>query len=269
MGTLSAAAARGVIMIAGALTFVGCASGPTPRETLSGGFKELDAAAPNYATMSAAADTYIEKEPKGTALADAFYLRGRALEEKAGHDPSAPQKDAVDAYNAYAEALNHKPGPGLEGLIHTGMGNVLYFQERYSAAANELTAGYDKLERDTDKAWALYRIGLCNQRMAKWDDADKFFAAVQQQYPGSAPAQRAREHQGYKAFWVQIATFASPATAAAAADDLKKQGLTAQLFVDTTRNAQVVRVGPLGTYDAATATKQRVSGKWRDSIIVP
>jgi tetratricopeptide (TPR) repeat protein len=253
----------------GALMFVGCASGPTPRETLAGGFKELDSTTPNYATMSAAADAYIQKEPTGTSLADAYYLRGRALEEKAGHDPSAPQKDAADAYSAYAEALNHKPAPALEGLIHTGMGNVLYFQERYSAAANELTAGYDKLERDTDKAWALYRIGLCNQRMSKWDDADKFFAAVQQQYPGSAPAQRAREHQGYKAFWVQVATFANPATASQHADELKKQGMTAQLFVDTTRNAQVVRVGPLSTYDAAVAMKQRVSKKYRDAIIVP
>jgi TolA-binding protein len=219
--------------------------------------------------MTAAADEYVAKQPAGSALADALYLRGRALEEKAQRDAASPQKDVADAYNAYTEALAANPRPELEGLIHIGMGNVLYFQDRYAAAINELTSGYEKATRESDKAWALYRVGLCNQRLAKWDEADKFFAAVQQQYPGTAQAQRARDHQGAKAFWVQVATFGSPAAASTAADELKKQGLAAQLFVDTTRNAQVVRVGPLPTYDAATAMRQRVLGKYRDSIIVP
>ena len=125
------------------------------------------------------------------------------------------------------------------------------------------------VERDTDKAWALYRMGLCEQRMAQWTDADQHFAQVQQQFPDTAPALRAREHQGATAFWVQVGTYASSAAADAVAADLKRQGQPSQRFVDTVRNAQVVRVGPFNTYDAAVATKQRIWSKYRDAIIVP
>ena len=50
--------------------------------------------------------------------------------------------------------------------------------------------------------------------------------------------------------------------------ELKKQGLNAQLFVDTTRNAQVVRVGPL-TYEGAVALQQRVLAKYPFATIKP
>lgn len=247
----------------------GCAAGPTPKERLATGYKELESPSPNYVEMAAAADAYLQKEPNGASAADALYLRGRALEEKAQRDPTAPQKDSADAYNCYGQALALNPRPGLEGSLHAQMGNVLYFQDRYAAAVNELSAGYEKLERDSDKAWALYRIGLCNQRLGKWDEADKFFAAVQQQYPGTVQAQRAQGHQGARAFWVQVGTFANAASATAAAEELKKQGLTAKLFVDTSRNAQVVRVGPLTSYEQAVGMKNRVWGRYRDAMIVP
>jgi tetratricopeptide (TPR) repeat protein len=219
--------------------------------------------------MIEAADAYLKEQPNGPAAADAYYLRGRALEERATRDVSGAQRDSAEAYNCYSQALTQKPRPALEGLIHIGMGNVLYFQDRYSAALTELAAGYEKAERDTDKAWALYRMGLCEQRMARWAEADKDFVAVQQQFPDTAPALRSREHQGATAFWVQVGTYANPAAADAVMTDLKKQGQPAQRFVDTSRNAQVVRVGPFNTYDAAMVTKQRVWGKYRDTIIVP
>jgi tetratricopeptide (TPR) repeat protein len=257
-----------VFSMVGAAALAGCASGPSPKETLGAAYKELESANPNYAQMSAAADEYIKAQPTGAAVADAYYLKGRALEERAQRDPASPQQDWVEAYNFYQQALAANPRPGLDGLIHSGMGNVLYFQDRYAAAINELSSAHEKLERDGDKAWALYRIGLCHQRQGQWDEADKFFAAVRRDYPNTIQAQRARDHQGARAFWVQV----TPQTSRGAgpvADELKRQGLNAQLFVDTTRNAQVVRVGPLTSYDSAVAMKKRVVTKYPDAIIVP
>ena len=255
-------------LLAAVVLLTGCASGTGAKEKLATAYQQLDGPNPNYIAIMGAADAYLQENPKGQAAADALYLRGRALEEKAQRDAASPQKDWAEAYNNYSQALDLKPRAGLEGSIHAQMGNILYFQDRYPAAVTELSAGYEKLERDSDKAWALYRMGLCHQRMGSWTEADKNFAAVQQQYPNTEPAQRSRDHQGYKAFWVQVATFPNSNMAAAALAELKKQGLTAQLFVDTTRNAQVVRVGPL-SYEGAVATRQRVSGKYRDAILVP
>jgi tetratricopeptide (TPR) repeat protein len=245
----------------------GCAN-HGPKEKLAAAYQQLDGPNPDYIEISSAADDYLKADPSGPAAADALYLRGRALEAKSQRDPSSPQRDWVDAYNCYSQALGQKPRPALEGLIHVGMGNILYFQDRYGAAASELASGYDKLERDGDKAWALYRIALCQQRLGKWADADKNFATVVQQFPNTEPAARARDKQGYNAFWVQVATFRTPQQAAAAQGELKKEGFRAQLFVDTVRNAQVVRIGPL-SYEGATATKQRVLAKYHEAIIVP
>jgi tetratricopeptide (TPR) repeat protein len=249
------------------LGVAGCAESG-PKDKLTTAYQQLDGPNPNYIQIASAADEYLKENPTGPAAADALYLRGRALEAKSQRDPASPQRDSTDAYNCYTQALSQNPRPALEGLIHVGMGNILYFQDRYGAAASELSLGYEKLERDTDKAWALYRMGLCQQRLGKWAEADQTFAQVQQQFPNTEPAQRSRDHQGYNAFWVQVATFRTPQLATASMEELKKQGLTAKLFVDTTRNAQVVRIGPL-TFDQANATKQRVLAKYRDAIIVP
>jgi tetratricopeptide (TPR) repeat protein len=247
----------------------GCAGAPTPKDNLAAAYQQLESPNPNPAEIIAAADAYLQAEPNGAAAADALYLRGRALEEKAQHDPSDPRKDFADAYGYYSQALTRSPRPALEGLIRVGMGNVLYFQERYAAAINELAAGAEKAERDTDKAWAIYRIGLCQQRLGQWAEADRSFMLVQAQHPNTDPAQRAREKQGAKGFWVQVATYASPQQADAAAAELKKQGLAAQRFQDNERKVQYVRVGPMDSYQAAVATRQRVGGKYRDAVIVP
>jgi tetratricopeptide (TPR) repeat protein len=264
---------RGIVRSGAAIALttliVGCAGQPTTKDRLASAYQQLESPAPDYNEIAGAADAYLQEQPNGAAAADALYLRGRALEEKAQRDPAGPQNDWVEAYNYYSQALTKNPRPALEGLIRAGMGNVLYFQDRYAAAINELAAGYEKLERNDDKAWALYRIGLCNQRMGNWDEADRNFSLVQGQFPNTTQAQRSREHQGARAFWVQVATFATPAQADAATADLKRLGLAAQRFQDNARNVQYVRVGPLENYPSAVATKQRVMGKYRDAVILP
>jgi TolA-binding protein len=251
------------------LAAAGCAHGPTPRDNLATAYREFESPNPNYAQIADAADAYLKEQPTGPAAADALYLRGRALEEKGQRDASSPQKDFADAYNYYSQALAQRPRPGLAALIHVGMGNVLYFQDRYSAAIHELTNGLEQLERDPDKAWALYRVGLCYQRLAHWEEADKQFIAVQQRFPNTDQAARAREHQGARAFYVQVATYAAPAQADATTAELKRQGLPAQRFQDTARNVQYVRVGPMNTYEAAVAAKQKLWGRYRDAVVVP
>jgi tetratricopeptide (TPR) repeat protein len=259
----------GAAALAALTLATGCAHAPTARDNLATAYQELNSPTPNYVDIANTADAYLKEQPTGSAAADALYLRGRALEEKGQRDPSSPQKDFADAYNYYSQALAQHPRPALAGLIHLGMGNVLYFQDRYSAAINELTGGIEQLERDADKAYALYRVGLCYQRLGHWEEADRQFIAVQQRFPGTDPAARAREHQGARAFYVQVGTYAGAAQADATTAALKKQGLPAQRFQDNARNVQYVRVGPMSTYESAVATKQKIWGKYRDAIVFP
>jgi tetratricopeptide (TPR) repeat protein len=261
--------AAGTLFLALGIAGAGCAHAPTAKDNLATAYREFESPNPNYAQVADAADAYLKEQPTGPAAADALYLRGRALEAKAQADASSPQKDFAEAYNYYSQALAQNPRPALAALVHVAMGNVLYFQDRYSAAIHELTTGMPGLERDADRAWTLYRVGLCYQRLGHWDEADKQFIAVQQQYPNTDQAARAREHQGARAFYVQVGTYAGAAQADATTAELKKQGLAAQRFVDTSRNVQLVRVGPMNTYEAAAATKQKIWGRYRDAIVVP
>src|SRR4051794_26293343 len=167
----------------------GCAAPqPTTKEKLAEAYGQLESPNPDYAGMSAAADAYLKEQPEGPAAADALYLHGRALEEKAQRDAAGAQRGLGGGDKYYSPARTKNPRPQLEALIHVGMGNVLYFQDRYAAAINELASGYAKLERAEDKAWALYRIGLCHQRMGNWEEADRNFAMVQEQFSNTLQA---------------------------------------------------------------------------------
>lgn len=247
----------------------GCANNAT-REGLGAAYQQLYTASPDYNHITQAADAYLVEQPDGMDAADALYLKGRALEERGQRSPTGPQ-DFTAAYGFYSQALARSPRPGLEGLIHTGMGNVLYFQERYAAAINELSAGYEKLEKEWDKAWALYRIGLCNQRLGKWEEADRMFASVTTTYASIIDAAtRAREHQGARAFWVQVGKYINIQLAEAQIAELKKQNLPAARFADVSgQGIQFVRVGPYPTYDAAKGARQRVVGKYPGAVILP
>ncbi len=248
----------------------GCASDQAVNEKLNDAYKQLESPRPDYAMMMEAADGYLTAQPNGKGTAEALYLRGRAFEEKSRQDSPSPEQDLTQANIAYTQAMGRSPKPGLEGLIHTGIGNVLYFQNRFAPAINELTAGFEKLERDNDKAWALYRIGLCQQRMGQWEFADRTFSSVQQQFAGTDQSTRAAQHLGARAFWVQVGAFAGAAQADATVTELKKLGLTGSKFADPSRpGVQLVRVGPIANYDAALAVKQRVWAKYQGAMIVP
>ena len=258
------------VFLAATLMLGGCAGDTGAKEKLVEGYKLLDAPRPDYAQMSAAAEAYLSAEPNGPGAAEALYLRGRAYEEKSQQDLTSPEQDVARAQTAYTQALALKPRPGVEGLIRTGLGNVLYFQNKFPQAITELSAGYDKLERNGDKAWALYRVGRCQQRVGQWEQADRTFAKVAQQFPGTEQARRAAEHTGQRAFWVQVGTYAGAAQADAVVAEMKKMGLTAGKYTDATRpGVQLVRVGPLTTYDAAVGVKNRVWGRYTTAIIVP
>lgn len=252
------------------LLCAGCANNAS-RDNLAAAYQQLASPTPDYNQVSQAADAYLAEQPTGPDAADALYLKGRAFEERGQRSAATGATDFSTAYSLYSQALARSPRPALEGLIRTGMGNVLYFQERYAAAINELSAGHEKLEKDWDKAWALYRIGLCNQRLGRWEEADRMFSSVATTYPQvTDAARRAREHQGARAFWVQVAAYTTPQLAENTIADLKKQTLPAARFADPSgKGIQYVRVGPYPTYDAARSTRQRLTTKYPGALILP
>ena len=241
----------------------------SPQILLDEGYRALENQQYNEAIAKADA-AFAAAAPHGEGTPEALYLKGRSFEAKnaAGVTEDQATANLQAAREAYIKALGENPRQPLNAYIRTSLGNVAYFQDDYQTAISQLTTAYDNLDRDDLKAWALYRTGLSQQRLAQFEQADKTFAAVQQKHPSSLPAQRAREHVGARAFYVQLATYAQPATADKAVADLKKQGVTATRVQSPQGNAYL-RVGPIASYNQALYTRSRFLSKYPDALIIP
>src|SRR5690606_24848623 len=152
---------------------------------------------------------------------------GRAYEEMPAADDAEAARNLAAARRAYVQALQLDPPQALAGRIRTGVANVAYFQEDYTTALQQWSAAYQQTDLEDQKPWILYRIGLANQRLGRFEEADRIFAQVQQQYPNTEPARRAREHQGHRAFHVQVGVFTQPTLATRLIEELRRGGFTA------------------------------------------
>lgn len=261
-----------VLVVGGCAPKRGAKSDPVsakPQAVIDAGFAALESQQYNEALSKA--DDVLKEGTHGSQSAEALYLKGRALEGKnASGDLSADQikQNLQLAREAYIQALDLVPKQPLDSYIRTSLANVAYFQDDYQTAVSQWTAAYDKLDRDDVKAWALYRVGVSQQRLGEFTQADQTFAMVQQLHPNSIPAQRAKEHTGARAFYVQLATFATPQAADGAIADLKRQGITASRANDAEGHS-LLRLGPIGSYSQAEYFKNRLAGKYPDAVVLP
>ena len=157
--------------------------------------------------------------------------------------------------------------PSTQARLHAGLANVAYFVDDYGTAVREWQVAFPNLEKPQDKAWTLYRIGLCQQRLGWFAEADRTFQSVRQQFPGSEPANRAAVHEGAKAFYVQVGAYADAAHADKTAAALRAQGLNSVKGQEPGK--LTVRVGPVPSYADARAMKARLSVQYPSAVIFP
>jgi tetratricopeptide (TPR) repeat protein len=247
----------------------GCAADRQTRDSLNAANTALDQK--QYDQTIGIADQQIQHAPNGTGAAEAWYLKGSALEQRASQTPAESKQNIAAAREAYVQGLGavaKERNPSLEARLHSGVANTSYWMEDYTTAMSEWTAAYQGLDDANAKGLALYRIGVCQQRLGRFDQADQTFATVLQQFPNSEVAARAKQRQGARNFSVQLATFASPNSAEATTANLRKEGAPASKAVNAQGNA-VVMVGPFQTYTQAQAAKSRFAGTFPDAMIVP
>lgn len=222
-----------------------------------------------YEQAMVAADEYLKNAPRGNGAAEAHYFRGRALEQRVKRDDAQFLRDLGAAKASYVAAMGSSPSSDLKAYIQTSLGNVAYWLNDYAAAEAAFRAAHELLPAGNLKGWALYRMGLSQQRQGKWTQADETFAAVQNEFAGSEMARRAKQHQGARAFYVQVAAFQNPGNADRLVTTLRQQGLSTQRLPKPERNLHVVMAGPARTYAEALALRGRLNGQFRDALIVP
>jgi tetratricopeptide (TPR) repeat protein len=261
-------------IVLAALLVAGCTNSKTTedKKTLQAGYDALGAQ--NYDGAMARASEFIANNPNGgPGTPDALYLQGRVYEHRAeaadtaGRQPEA-RSDLQDARGTYEHALTLNPSPNLIPLLQAGVANAAYFQEDYFTAMRNWAAAYPGLTQPDSKAWVKYRLGLCQQRLGRFDEADRSFAEVQQQFPHTAPAERASVHQGAKAFYVALGSWADAKTADAIVATLRAQGFT-PVKSTAPDGRQAIRVGPANNYDQAKALRARLLSAYPAATIEP
>jgi outer membrane protein assembly factor BamD (BamD/ComL family) len=238
------------------------------RQRLNDGYRALDAQ--RYDEAGAAANDYLARHPTGPGAAEAFYLQGRAYELRAdsGEKVAAARNDLDAARAAYLKGLGQPAPPSIAAHLHSGLANVAYFEDDFNTAIREWRMSYPNLKDQEARAWVLYRIGLCQQRLGEFAGADQSFRDVREQFPATEAATRAAARIGAKAFYVQVGSFTDLANAQKLADSLKKQGLPATVAQEG-QGRYAVRVGPASTYADAKSLKSRVSAQFPQAMIMP
>jgi tetratricopeptide (TPR) repeat protein len=254
-------------LIAACVLLAGCNSpSMQSRESLNAGYQALEQK--QYDQAIAKADDFLRQHPHGPGAAEALYLRGRAFEERLSPNEHDAAMNLQTARNSYLQALSLTPPKGLEAYIRTSLANVAFFQDDYVTALDQWNGACDQIAEKDLKSRVLLRIGITQQRLGQFEKADQTFAKVLQSYPETLEAQRAREKQGARQFFVQLATFKSAASAEKLIADLKKQGMTPYRATDS-QGRHLVSVGPAKTYDQAKVLKQKFAGPYPDALIIP
>ena len=172
------------------------------------------------------------------------------------------------ARDNYEAGLLKAPPIGVRAQLRTGIANVDWYEEDYVGALREWQASYENLANDDYKAWVLYQIGRCQQRLGMFHEADATFRDVQKYYPASPAFTRAATRIGMNAFYVEVVEFPDLSSAEQTAAKLRKEkGLPASRSLDAGK--QLVRIGPLPTFADAKAVQSRLRGDYPTAVISP
>lgn len=222
----------------------------------------------NYLEAITQVDQYIATHPDGDRMAEAYYIRGRAMEDMPAPNKIGADANLQQARIAYIAALQSRPGDEFDAVIRASLADVAYWQEDYSTTVEQGMDAYPRLPDGEVRANTLYRVGGAQQRLGRFEDADKTFQLVVSKFARFAAADRARSRIGVRSFYVQVATFAKPDDAQRSAADLVRQGLPASME-SVEGNRHILRVGVYGNYGQANAVKSQLLSRFPDALVVP
>jgi tetratricopeptide (TPR) repeat protein len=214
------------------------------------------------------AQGYLRSQPSGPYAAQAWYMEGRGYYMKVASSPGESQNNLLQARTCYLEALQKNPDPALEGDIRAEYANVAFFQDDFAETIQQASAAMPLEKTPQTNAFLLLRIGMSEQRLGRFTDADQTFRQVMQRYPGTPIAESAREHEGQNNFYVQLATYTDKKLADQALASLRSGGVIISQRTDSKGNT-IIDAGPYSTYADAKKVKDQLQANFPLALIVP
>ncbi len=194
----------------------------------------------------------------------ALYVRGMA---------SALSGQRAEAYSDLQQATRAQSEPALRWQPHLMLG-ILYFEdENWTAAAQALTEAAARAPETPPKDAIWYRLGLCYERLSRWDEALTPYRRVVHGFatgPYAANAER-RLRLRASCFAVQCGVFTRADNAQQLAGRLAGQGF--KPYVQQEHRGQdvfhVVLEGRYPSYAQAIQALARVKGRVPEAVLWP
>lgn len=211
---------------------------------------------------------FLDKQSTGPLAAQALYFEGRGEEDLIPTNAADRQRNLSEARSCYLLALQQNPPQALEADIYTSLSNVSFFQDDYPNCIQYATVAMSMTNLPKVQSYLLFRMGMSEQRLGRFTDADQTFHQVEQRYPNTELAQAAKEHEGLRNFYVQVATYGKQQDADHATEMLSKNGVVVSQRTDAAGHV-IIDDGPFATFTQAKNVRDSLVKDFPNALIVP
>jgi tetratricopeptide (TPR) repeat protein len=244
----------------------GCAGDAQSRQQLDDGKHAISAG--QYQQAIRDADNVIQRGDSD-GLAEAYFLRGYAIEAREKPDNIAKSRDLAMARDSYTTGLSYNPRPVIAARLHVQLGNVCYHQEDFPTALREFGLAMPVLDQTQFRPQILYEMGICEQCLGRFEDADSTFQRVQQAYPMSEYAGYSRTRSGIRGFYVQVGMYSQSADITRAATAVAASGSVALQTTQHQSGLTVVRTADVPSFGQAQRLKSLLAPEYPDARVMP
>jgi tetratricopeptide (TPR) repeat protein len=202
----------------------------------------------DYAGAIQQLNYFLREVSEGPEVAQALYVRGMS-NAQAGH--------RQQAYEDLRRCVTVPSRADIAWRTYFVLGTLHFEDEQWSLAAESLRAAADRMAAEPPKDLALFRLGLCRERMGQWQAALNAYTELVRTFGSGvyvAAAQRRLELRADH-FAIQCGAFRERANAETLRADLNGKALDAYIQEEFRgRTAMyIVLVGRYASYDDARA----------------
>lgn len=201
-------------------------------------------------------------------VAEAWYLRGLAYEQRPSTSYAQMMTNLQTARSSYAEALRFNPSPQLQTYLRAALGKVAFYQDDYQTAEGQLKLAYRELPDPELRAGALYLMARAQQRSGQFEPADGSFSLLISTYPASGWSRKAEAVRGIHEFFLELGMYPKQGLAESAGKRVKSHGLDPVILQDE-QGHFILRAGPFRSYAQCKQALPKFAEAFPEASIVP
>lgn len=207
---------------------------------------------------------FLKETRDPSATADALYIRGMSR---------AKLERRAEAYGDLRQAVARAGDVEVKWRANLMLGTLYYEDGNWAAAAQALISATANMPAVPPQDTALYRLGLCHERLGRWTEARYAYQKIVNQFSSGKLAQDARRRldANANAYSIQCGAFGKPENANSRAADLQRKGFAASVRRETRGGGalHVVYVGRYANYDEAQRQLGLVRQHVPDAVLWP